>query len=210
MTRIAILLSGRGSNMEALLDRCRDGSLGEVCEPVVVFSNDPEAEGLKIACGRGIQTVCVPSRRRSRRSFDADLVAALSPYRPDLLVLAGFMRVLSSVVIDRWPGGIVNIHPADSRTYQGAHGYEWAWDEGLEETRITVHLVDEGMDTGPILDQAVVDLRGASDLAEIKRRGLAVEHLFFADVLERVCRGEVDLGRAWMERGGSDNPEGED
>ena len=196
MTRIAILISGRGSNMSALLERCRDGSLGEVCEPVVVFANDPEAPGLENAGNLGVPTACVPSRGRKRRAFDRDLVAAMLPHRPDLLVLAGFMRILTPEVISRWPDRIINIHPADSRAYQGAHGYEWAWDEGLEETLITVHLVDEGMDTGPILDQAVVDLRGAKDLDEVKRRGLAVEHLFYPDVLERICRGEIDLDAA--------------
>jgi len=199
-TRVAILISGQGSNMMALLERCRDGSLGEVFEPVVVLANDPDAAGLETARALGIPTTCVPSRGRKRRGFDRDLVSALEPYQPDLLVLAGFMRILTTVVIERWPAAIVNIHPADSRIYQGAHGYEWAWDEGLDETLITVHLVDEGMDTGPIIDQAVVDLRGATDIAEIKRRGLAVEHLFFADVLERVCRDEVDLGATWASR----------
>jgi len=195
--KVAILVSGRGSNMKALLERCRDGSLGEVCEPVVVFADDPDAAGLETAQELGIPTACVPSRGRKRRAFDRDLVAALEPYQPDLLVLAGFMRILTPVVIDRWPGRIVNIHPADSKAYQGAHGYDWAWEGRLEETLITVHLVDEGMDTGPVLDQAVVDLGGAADLDEVKRRGLAVEHLFFADVLERVCRGDIDLDGIW-------------
>jgi phosphoribosylglycinamide formyltransferase 1 len=199
--KIAILISGRGSNMKALLERCRDGSLGEVCEPVVVFANDPDAAGLATAREMGVPTAWVSSRGRKRRAFDRDLVAALEPYAPDLLVLAGFMRILTPVAIDRWPGRIVNIHPADSGAYQGAHGYDWAWEGGLEETLITVHLVDEGMDTGPILDQAVVDLRGAADLDEVKRRGLSVEHLFFADVLERICRDEIDLDDLWRRDG---------
>jgi len=186
--------------MSALLRHCRTGPLGEVCEPAVVFADDPDAAGLAAAAADCVPTACVPSRGRRRRAFDRDLAAALEPHRPDLLVLAGFMRILSPVVIDRWPGRIINIHPADSRAYQGAHGYEWAWEQGLEETRITVHLVDEGMDTGPILDQTPVDLRGAGDLDEVKRRGLAVEHRFFGDVLLRVCRGEIDLDKAWATR----------
>jgi phosphoribosylglycinamide formyltransferase-1 len=195
--KAAILISGRGSNMQALLERCRDHSLGEVCEPVVVLSNDPDAAGLETARALGVPTACVPSRGRTRRAFDRDLIAALEPFEPDLLILAGFMRILSAAVIARWPGRIVNIHPADSKAYQGAHGYDWAWERGLEETLITVHLVDEGMDTGPVLDQAVVDLRGARDLDEVKSRGLVVEHLFYPDVLERICRGELDLDAAW-------------
>ncbi|MBM4371366.1 MAG: phosphoribosylglycinamide formyltransferase [Deltaproteobacteria bacterium] len=189
-TRVAILISGRGSNMVALLDRCREGTLGEVCEPVVVASSDPAAPGLDGARARGVPTVAVPCGGLRRRAFDEALVAALEPFAPDLLVLAGFMRLLTPVVLDRWAGRVINIHPADSRAYQGAHGYEWAWEARLEETLITVHVVDEGMDTGPILDQAVVDLRGARDLDEVRRRGLAVEHLFYGDVLERICRGE--------------------
>lgn len=189
--RIAILISGRGSNMEAILRNSAEGDLGRVCEVALVFANDPTAPGLEIARARGVPTLSLASRGRDRRDFDGELVALFEPYRLDYLVLAGYMRLLSPVLIARYPGRIVNIHPADSRVYQGIHGYEWAWEQGLEQTFITVHLVDEGMDTGPILAQAEVDLRGAGSLAEVERRGLAVEHRFYSAVLADLFAGSI-------------------
>ena len=189
--RIAILISGRGSNMAAILRNVQEGELGRVCEVALVFSNDPAAPGLEIARGHGVPIASLPSRGRDRREFDAEVVALLEPYHLDYLVLAGYMRLLSPVIIDRYRHRIVNIHPADSRAYQGIHGYQWAFEQGLETTLVTVHLVDEGMDTGPILAQAEVDLRGAESLEEVERRGLAVEHRFYSAVLADLCAGSI-------------------
>ena len=86
---------------------------------------------------------------------------------------------------------VLDCHPADSRAYQGIHGYQWAFEQGLPKTVVTVHLVDEGMDTGPILAQAGVDLRGAGSLAEVERRGLAVEHRFYSAVLADLLAGSI-------------------
>lgn len=189
--RIAILISGRGSNMAVILRNAQEGDLGRVCEVALVFANEPDAPGLAIARGRGVPTACLSSRGRDRREFDRDLVDLLEPYHLDYLVLAGYMRLLSPVVIDRYRNRIVNIHPADSRAYQGIHGYQWAFEQGLPKTLVTVHLVDEGMDTGPILAQAEVDLRGAGSLAEVERRGLAVEHRFYSAVLADLFAGSI-------------------
>jgi phosphoribosylglycinamide formyltransferase-1 len=189
--RIAILISGRGSNMAAILRNVQEGELGRVCEVALVFSNDPAAPGLETARGFGIPTASLSSRGRDRREFDAEVVALLEPYHLDYLVLAGYMRLLSPVIIDRYRHRIVNIHPADSRAYQGIHGYQWAFEQGLETTLVTVHLVDEGMDTGPILAQAEVDLRDAGSLEEVERRGLAVEHRFYSAVLADLFAGSI-------------------
>jgi phosphoribosylglycinamide formyltransferase-1 len=189
--RIAILISGRGSNMAAILRNAQEGDLGRVCEVALVFANDPAAPGLATAREHGIPTACLASRGRERREFDGEVVALLEPYRLDYLVLAGYMRLLSPVVIDRYRNHIVNIHPADSRAYQGIHGYRWAFERGLERTLVTVHLVDEGIDTGPILAQAEVDLRGAGSLSEVERRGLAVEHHFYSAVLADLFAGSI-------------------
>ena len=189
--RIAIFISGRGSNMEAIVRHARDDALARVCEVVLVFSNDPAAPGLEVARGYGVPVASVPSRGRDRREFDAEVVALLEPYRLDYLVLAGYMRLLSPVLIERYRHRIVNIHPADSRLYQGTHGYQWAFEQGLQKTLVTVHLVDEGMDTGPILAQAEVDLRDAGSLEEVERRGLAVEHRFYSAVLADLFAGSI-------------------
>ena len=184
--RLAILLSGRGSNMLALLEATKTGVLQGLAEVVVVFSNKPDAFGLEAAAALDCPVTSLPSQGRKREAFDADAAQLLQQYQPDLVVLAGYMRILSPAFIQPFAGRIVNIHPADTHQHQGLHAYEWAFDNQLPETKITVHLVDEGLDTGPILAQQTVDLRGADTLAEVERRGLAVEHELYAETLKRL------------------------
>lgn len=181
--RLAVLLSGRGSNMLALLEATKTGVLHGLAEVVVVFSNKPDAPGLAFAAEQGCPTAALPSQGRKRETFDAEAAALLQQYQPDLVVLAGYMRILSPAFIQSFAGRILNIHPADTQQHQGLHAYEWAFENQLPETKITVHLVDEGLDTGPILAQQTVDLRGADTLAEVERRGLAVEHDLYAKAL---------------------------
>ena len=181
--RLAILLSGRGSNMLALAEATRHGVLRGVAEVAVVFSNDPAAGGLEAAAALGLPTASLLSKGRKREEFDAEVVELLRSYQPDYVVLAGYMRVLSPTFVRAFAGRILNIHPADTHQHQGLHAYEWAFANHLAETKITVHLVDEGLDTGPILAQRVVNLEGAGSLAEVQRRGLAVEHVLYAETL---------------------------
>ena len=189
--RLAILLSGRGSNMLALAEAVRAGVLQNLAEIVVVFSNDPAAPGLDSAAALGLPTASLSSKGRKREEFDREVVTTLQAYQPDYVVLAGYMRVLSPTFVRAFVGRIVNIHPADTHQHQGLHAYEWAFDNRLTETKITVHLVDEGLDTGPILAQRVVNLVGADTLAEVQRRGLAVEHVLYAETLRELIRQEV-------------------
>ena len=181
--RLAILLSGRGSNMLALAEAVRAGVLRGLAEIAVVFSNEPAAPGLDAAADLGLPTASLPSKGRKRGAFDLEVVDILRAYRPDYVVLAGYMRVLSPAFVRAFAGRIINIHPADTHQHQGLHAYEWAFDNHLPETKITVHLVDEGLDTGPVLAQRVVNLVGANTLAEVQRRGLAVEHVLYAETL---------------------------
>ncbi|GAB3635329.1 phosphoribosylglycinamide formyltransferase [Hymenobacter arcticus] len=191
--RLAILLSGRGSNMLALAESLRSGVLREVAEVVVVFSNDPAAPGLESAAALGLPTASLASKGRKRESFDQEVVAILQAYRPDYVILAGYMRVLSPTFVRAFAGRIVNIHPADTHQHQGLHAYEWAFDNHLAETKITVHLVDEGLDTGPVLAQRVVNLVGADTLEEVQRRGLAVEHVLYAETLADLLKSNLSV-----------------
>jgi phosphoribosylglycinamide formyltransferase-1 len=184
--RLAILLSGRGSNMLALAEAVRAGVLQGLAEIAVVFSNDPAAPGLDSAAALGLPTASLSSKGHKREEFDREVVAILQAYQPDYVVLAGYMRVLSPTFVRAFAGCIVNIHPADTHQHQGLHAYEWAFDNRLTRTKITVHLVDEGLDTGPILAQRVVNLVGADTLAEVQRRGLAVEHVLYAETLREL------------------------
>lgn len=189
--RLAILLSGRGSNMVALVQAVQHGVLQNLAEVAVVFSNKPDAPGLETAAAMGCPTASLSSQGRKRVEFDAEVVEVLGHYQPDYVVLAGYMRILSPTFIRAFAGRILNIHPADTHQHQGLHAYEWAFENQLSETKITVHLVDEGLDTGPILAQHPVGLQGADTLSEVERRGLAVEHFLYADTLARLIRGEL-------------------
>ncbi len=189
--RMAILLSGRGSNMVALVREAQQGILQGCCDPVLVFSNVPDAPGLAKAAALGLPTRSAPSRGKRRSVFDRELLQLVEPFEPDWLVLAGYMRILTPQVVRRFRDRIVNIHPADTRQHQGLGGYDWAWDNRLESTMITVHVVDEGLDTGPVLAQREVDLRGAASLHEVEQRGLAVEHGFYAQVLRDLFSGRI-------------------
>ena len=177
--------------MVALVKAVHQGVLQELAEVAVVFSNNPAAPGLETAAALDCPTASLSSQGRKRAEFDAEVVEVLNRYQPDYVVLAGYMRILSPTFIRAFQGRILNIHPADTHQHQGLHAYEWAFDNHLPETKITVHLVDEGLDTGPILAQHPVDLRGAETLAEVERRGLAVEHEVYAATLAELIKGEL-------------------
>jgi phosphoribosylglycinamide formyltransferase-1 len=98
------------------------------------------------------------------------------------------MRILSPVLVNAFPKRIINIHPADTTAHQGLHGYEWAWENKLPETKITVHFVDEGLDTGSIIAQEIVDLRGVTSLEEVEARGLAIEHKLYSKTLSELLQ----------------------
>jgi len=192
--RIAVLISGRGSNMEAILKEAQDGILKDCCQVVLVVSNRCDAPGLNVAQDMAVKTVFVESKGKGSTTFDRQLLDILEPYRLDYVVLAGFMRILSPLVIERYRQRIVNIHPADTAQYQGVHGYRWAFEKHLSTTKITVHYVDEGTDTGPVIAQTDVDLTSARTLEEVENRGLAVEHRFYSQVLHQVFTGRRGRG----------------
>ncbi|MHB2153405.1 phosphoribosylglycinamide formyltransferase [Calditrichota bacterium GD2] len=190
--RIAIFISGRGSNMEAILKQVKDGILKDVCEVALVFSNKPAAKGLAVAEKYGVLTAAIPSKGKTRADFEREVIELLKPYRVDYIVLAGFMRILSPLFVRAYKNRIINIHPADTNQFKGVGAYEWAFENKLAETKITVHFVDEGVDTGPIIAQRTVDLRGATTLEEVEKRGLKVEHQFYSEALKKVFSGEFN------------------
>jgi phosphoribosylglycinamide formyltransferase-1 len=184
--RIAIFISGRGSNMEAIVKHVQSGILQDCCEVALVFANTNQARGLEIARNFGLRTATIESKGKDRVEFDREVIDLLEPFHLDYIVLAGYMRILSPLFIARYRNAIINIHPADTAMYQGIHGYEWAFQKKLDTTHISVHFVDEGVDTGQVLAQREVDLRGAKTLEEIEQRGLRVEHAFYSEVLREV------------------------
>jgi len=185
--RLAVFISGRGSNLRALHQATQaGGNLHGKATIALVFSNDPAAAGLEWAQSQGIATAAISHKGKSRETFDGEVLALLQQYAPvDAILLAGYMRRLSSVLVRAYAGKILNIHPADTRQHQGLNAYEWAWEQRLKETTITVHEVDEGLDTGQIVAQYPVDLRACQSLEEVEQAGLAVEHAAYAQAVER-------------------------
>ena len=184
--KIAIFISRRGSNMKAIVEQCQKGILQDLAEVVLVFANKEEAAGLTFAKEAGLTTAFINSKGLKRTTFDQKVVTLLQDYDLDYIVLAGYMRILSPIFIQAFAGKIINIHPADTTQHQGLDGYGWAFENGLKETKVTIHYVDEGLDTGAIIAQGKVDLEGAETLDEVERRGLAVERRFYSETLKEV------------------------
>jgi phosphoribosylglycinamide formyltransferase-1 len=184
--KIAIFISGRGSNMKAIVEQCKSGILKDLAEVLLVFSNKEDAVGLVYAQEQDLETQYIVSKGLKRSTFDQKVLALLEDYTIDYIVLAGYMRVLSLPFVKSFEDRIINVHPADTTQHQGLEGYEWAFDNKLDETKITVHLVDGGLDTGSIIGQHPVDLRGADTLEEVQKRGLVVEHHFYSEMLKKI------------------------
>lgn len=182
MKSLVLLASGRGSNASALVAAtCVGGVLHGVCTVRAIVSNVPTAGIVDRGAELGVPVVVIPSRGLSHVAWEEQLLARVAA--PDAWVLAGFMRLLSPSFVARFPDRIVNVHPADTAAHQGLHGYAWAFEARLAQTFVTVHVVDEGLDTGRVLARAPVDLRGATTLAEVEARGLAVEHELYPRAL---------------------------
>lgn len=190
MKKIAIFISGRGSNMKAIVQHCQNGLLQGIAEPILVFSDKADAMGLEYAESQGLNTAYLEVMGLKRKEYDTLVLDILAPYQPDYIVLAGYMRILSTVLVQAYPNKIINIHPADTHQHQGLDGYEWAWENKLAETKITVHYVDEGLDTGNIIAQETVNLENAASLEEVENRGLAMEHKLYSETLQMLFEVE--------------------
>ena len=180
------MISGRGSNMLAITKNVQSGILNGICKIQTVFSNKKDAAGLQIAEELGISTHVITSKGKKRKTYDTMLLKWLKFQNPDYIILAGYMKILSLEIIREFPKKIINIHPADTNKHQGLHGYNWAWENKLQETKVTVHYVDAGLDTGEIIGQKSVDLNGCNSLKEVEQRGLSIEHNFYSECLAKV------------------------
>jgi phosphoribosylglycinamide formyltransferase-1 len=178
MKRIVILISGRGSNMEAIVRCCTEQ--GWPAQVVAVIANRPAAGGLAYAAARDIATAVVDHKVHAERaSFDAELARTIDSFAPDLLVLAGFMRILGAGFVQRYAGRMLNIHPSLLPAFPGLHTHQRALDAGCKAVGATVHFVTPELDHGPIVMQSVVPVRPGDDEAALQARVLATEHIIY-------------------------------
>jgi phosphoribosylglycinamide formyltransferase-1 len=193
MKRYVILISGRGSNMEALLGADLPGACA------AVISNRPDAAGLAYAAARGIPAIAIDHRGfASREEFDAALAAEIERHAPDLVLLAGFMRILTEGFVRRFEGRLLNIHPSLLPAFPGVKSHAQALAAGVRLHGCSVHFVTPALDGGPIIAQAAVPVQADDDEAVLGRRVLAEEHLIYPRVARWFLEGRLHLvdGRA--------------
>lgn len=190
MVRVAVFISGGGSNMLALLDDMARG--GHEGMPCVVLANSADAGGLARAEERGVPTAVVDHRpfKGDRPAFEAALTAALEPYAPDMICLAGFMRILTAGFIEQWTGRMINIHPSLLPKYKGLHTHARALESGDTLHGCTVHEVTATLDDGPVLGQAEINVNTDDTAESLAAKVLIQEHRLYPAVLRRFVTGD--------------------
>lgn len=190
MKSIVILISGRGSNMESIVAADIHGA-----HIAAVISNRPEAAGLQFAARRGIATTVVDHKRFGERAqFDQALLREIECHKPDLVVLAGFMRVLGDEIVRHFEGRLLNIHPSLLPAFTGLHTHRRVLESGVRVHGATVHFVTPALDCGPIVAQAVVPVRPDDDEATLARRVLAEEHRIYPQAVKWFVEGRLRVG----------------
>lgn len=205
MKTIVILISGRGSNMQSLLDAAADGTLP--VRVAAVLSNRPDARGLEIAAARGIPTRVIDHKQYDgREAFDAAMAEAIDAFAPDLVVLAGFMRILSDAFVGHYAGRLINIHPSLLPAFTGLHTHQRALDEGVRIHGCTVHFVTPALDHGPIIVQAAVPVLDGDDATRLAARVLAQEHRIYPQAVRWFAEGRLRLVDGRVELDAEQNP----
>ena len=191
MTRLGILLSGRGSNFVTIADNIAHGKL--MAEIAIVISNREDAGGIAAAKARGLKTLVLPSKGRKREEHDCAVVAALREAGVELVVLAGYLRLLSPWFVQQFPGKILNIHPSLLPSFPGLEAQKQALEYGVRVSGCTVHFVDEHLDHGAIVLQKAVPVLPSDDEHTLAERILAQEHLAYSEAIALVASGDYRI-----------------
>jgi phosphoribosylglycinamide formyltransferase-1 len=190
--KLAVLISGAGSNLQAFIDATANGALD--AEVSLVLSNRADAFGLERAATAGIATAVVDHKAfANREDFDRALLASLAPHKVDLVILAGFMRILTPLFISAYSGRLINIHPSLLPSYTGLHTHQRAIDAGDEWGGATVHFVTEELDGGPPIVQARVPILAGDDAASLAARVLEKEHIIYPLAAQWLAQGRIGL-----------------
>jgi phosphoribosylglycinamide formyltransferase-1 len=204
MKRIVILVSGRGSNMQAIVQRCAEQ--GWPARVAAVVANRPDAAGLTFAAAQGIHTAVVEHKAfATREAFDAELARVIDGFAPDLVVLAGFMRILGAGFVRHYEGRLLNIHPSLLPAFPGLHTHRRALQAGCQAVGATVHFVTPELDHGPIVMQSVVPVRPGDDEEALAARVLATEHVIYPQAVRWFVQDKLrlDEGRVTQVDGAS-------
>jgi phosphoribosylglycinamide formyltransferase 1 len=189
--RLVVLISGNGSNLQAILAACASGELS--AQIVAVISNKQDAYGLERARRSNVPAIVKPKQKnQDRREYDIELADLVASYQPDWIVLAGWLRLLSSNFLDRFPKRVINLHPALPGTFPGTRAIDRAWAAyrrgEIDRTGVMIHLVpDEGIDSGPVIAQEIVPIRSDDTLESLEMRIHAVEHRLLVETLKSYC-----------------------
>jgi phosphoribosylglycinamide formyltransferase 1 len=197
---IVILISGRGGNMRALIERSQDADAGYTVSKVL--SDKTDAAGLQTARGLGVAALALPAAKSmDRGTYDGELAAEIAQCSPSLIVLAGFMRILSAQFVSRFAGRILNIHPSLLPKYPGLHTHRRVLEAHEPQHGATVHFVTEELDGGPRIVQARVAVEANDDEASLAARVQAEEHRIYPLAVHWFCEGRLqyDAGRAWLD-----------
>jgi phosphoribosylglycinamide formyltransferase-1 len=188
---IAVLISGTGTNLQSIIDHIKTGKLK--CNLAVVISNKEDAYGLVRAKKAGIPAYFIDHKGLERKEHERRVVRILDKYKADLVVLAGYMRILTPYFVRKYKGRLINIHPALLPSFPGTDGYGDTWRYGAKVGGLTVHFVDEGVDTGPIILQKVNPIKETDTLESFKKRGLKLEHQALPEAIKLFCEGKLKI-----------------
>lgn len=192
MINIAVFISGSGTNLQSIIDNVENGKVD--AKIALVLSNEPDAYGLVRAERHNIPTAVINHiDYKTRDDFDKAVIDLLENYDVDLICLAGFMRLLTPILLKKYSKRVINIHPAILPSFAGSHGQEDAFEYGVKFSGCTVHLVDEGVDTGPIIIQAVVPVMQDDTIETLKERILAQEHKIYPQAIQYFAEGRVEV-----------------
>lgn len=190
---IGVLLSGSGTNLQALIDRAADGSLA--VDIVLVISSRPDAYGIERAKAAGIPVLVLDrAAYADPQAADQRIVDALRSAGAEYAVMAGYMRMVTSVLLDAFPNRVVNLHPALLPSFRGAHGIQDAWDAGVKVTGVTVHFANAEYDKGPIIAQRPVAVLEDDTVDTLEERIHDVEHELYPQVIQLIAEGRVNVG----------------
>jgi phosphoribosylglycinamide formyltransferase-1 len=192
LLKLGILISGNGSNLQSIIDHIEKGSLKAIIK--IVISNNPDAYGLTRAKKHGIPIVVLKNGDfKNKEDFDLELINILKNNSVDLVILAGFMRIITSTILNAFPQKIMNIHPALLPSFPGIHGQKQALEYGVKLSGCTVHFVDEGVDTGPIIIQSAVQVLDDDTEETLAARILNEEHWIYPQAIQLFAEGKIEI-----------------